>query len=88
MRNLDGLIYDLRNAVHFDDRTSLVVTADLTDAIEYLEEYKKQKYIWKKLYLLAHRMFWGLEEEYPLDGERIANDLFDAYSEGFEDEES
>lgn len=40
MRNLDGLIYDLRNAAQFDGRTSLVVTEDLTDAIEYLERYR------------------------------------------------
>ena len=58
------------------------------DALDYLKEYKKQKHIWKKLYLLAHRMFWGLEEEYPLDGKEIENDLFDAYSEGFEDEDA
>ncbi len=57
------------------------------DALHYLKEYKKQKYIWKKLYLLAHQMFWGLEEEYPLDGKRIANDLCD-YSGGFDDEDA
>ncbi len=88
MRNLDGLIYDLRNAAHFDHRTSLVVTEDLTDAIEYLEEYKKQKYIWKKLYQLFEKAFWGLEEEYPLDGEYIRNLCFDAYNEGFDDEDA
>lgn len=57
----------------------------MVDMLHYLKEYKKQKYIWKKLYQLFETMFWGLEEEYPLDGERIENLFFDAYNEGFDD---
>ena len=76
MKTLDEVIAELEDEGLF------------ADALHYLREYKKQKYIWKKLYLLAHQMFWGLEEEYPLDGERIANDLFDAYSEGFDNEDA
>ena len=58
----------------------------MVDILRYLKEYKKQKYIWKKLYQLFETMFWGLEEEYPLDGERIVDLFFDAYNEGFDDE--
>ena len=79
MKTLDEVI-DLMEGIEWEDWGR--------DALDYLKEYKKQKHIWKKLYLLAHRMFWGLEEEYPLDGKRIENDLFDAYSEGFEDEDA
>ena len=89
MKSLDETIKSLEtDPVPMAYTARLSVHEDImTDALEYLKEYRQQKCIWKKLYLLAHRMFWGLEEEYPLNGHSIENDLFDAYSEGFDDED-
>ena len=81
MKTLDEVIIGIREQMGFGDPV-------LIDALHYLKEYRQQKKIWKKLYRMFEKMFWGMEEEYPLDSDVIVNALWDAYSEGFEDEDN
>lgn len=81
MKTLDEVIIGIREQMGFGDPV-------LIDALHYLKEYRQQKKIWKKLYRMFEKMFWGIEEEYPLDSDVIVNALWDAYSEGFEDEDA
>lgn len=81
MKTLDEVIIGIREQMGFGDPV-------LIDALHYLKEYRQQKKIWKKLYRMFEKMFWGMEEEYPLDSDVIVNALWDAYSEGFEDEDA
>lgn len=81
MKTLDEVIIGIREQMGFGDPV-------LIDALHYLKEYRQQKKIWKKLYRMFEKMFWGIEEEYPLDSDVIVNALWDAYSEGFEDEDN
>ena len=88
MKTLDEVIAELYIWDTCDKYPESFYNDEVTrDALHYLKEYRKQKYIWKKLYQLFYEMFWGLEEEYPLDGERIVNLFFDAYSKGFDNED-
>lgn len=92
MKTLDEVITALENAndgrVACNGDTECGYYAIGIDAFHYLKEYRQQKKIWKKLYRMFEKMFWGMEEEYPLDSDVIVNALWDAYSEGFEDEDN
>lgn len=93
MKTLDEVIKACEETVSDVDRGvdiegCYLGATETRDALHYLKEYRQQKKIWKKLYRMFEKMFWGMEEEYPLDSDVIVNALWDAYSEGFEDEDA
>ena len=58
------------------------------DALHYLKEYKAQKRILKKLHEIFSEMFYWVGEGFPLDAKELENKFFDAYREGFDDEDA
>ena len=87
MRSLEGLIYDLSNAGHYDRRMMIVPNEDVKDALEYLRQYKEQRRISRKLRNLVTRVvFCTINDDGDMDGTKADEILNDGYYH-FADEE-
>ena len=79
--NLDGLIYNLRNAAHFNHEMMLVPKEDVEEAIQQLKQYKKQKLVNVLFVQFLDELKWKVVYE---DGELCTGNLSEVFWNGWE----